>query len=215
MASHISADFTMLGEIYHEKQSKELCLLHALNNLFQKQDAFSQSQLDDLCYQLSPDNWINPHKSMLGLGNYDINVLMAALHTQQCDAVWFDKRKDPSSIKIDNVLGFILNIPSDYKIGWVQLPLRRKHWIAIRFIGDHFYNLDSKLERPEIIGQEEELLSYLRSQLGVKDKELFLIVQQAVAEGELWNAEVVSKMVPEPEAEKLVVDLPDAPGNIS
>ena len=40
MASHTSADFTMLGEIYHEKQSKELCLLHALNNLFQKQDAF-------------------------------------------------------------------------------------------------------------------------------------------------------------------------------
>ena len=52
-------------------------------------------------------------------------------------------------------------------------------------------------------------MSYLRSQLGVKDKELFLIVQQAVAEGELWNAEVVSKLVPEPEEEKLVVDLPD------
>ena len=58
-------------------------------------------------------------------------------------------------------------------------------------------------------------MSYLRSQLGVKDKELFLIVQQAVAEGELWNAEVVSKLVLEPEAEKLVVDLPDTQDNIS
>ena len=31
-----------MNEIYHEKQSKELCALHALNNIFQIKDAFSQ-----------------------------------------------------------------------------------------------------------------------------------------------------------------------------
>lgn len=31
-----------MTEIYHEKQSKELCAVHALNNIFQTNDAFSQ-----------------------------------------------------------------------------------------------------------------------------------------------------------------------------
>ena len=31
-----------MNDIYHERQSKELCALHALNNIFQARDAFSQ-----------------------------------------------------------------------------------------------------------------------------------------------------------------------------
>lgn len=73
-------------------QVKELCALHALNNLFQER-GFSKQELDQICYSLSPDVWINPHKSLLGLGNYDINVIMAALQTRGCEAVWFDKRR--------------------------------------------------------------------------------------------------------------------------
>ena len=34
-------------DIYHEKQSRELCALHALNNLFQSKDAFSQVCCDN------------------------------------------------------------------------------------------------------------------------------------------------------------------------
>ena len=37
------------GEIYHEKQSRELCALHALNNLFQEQHAFTKRCLDNIC----------------------------------------------------------------------------------------------------------------------------------------------------------------------
>lgn len=80
-------------EIYHEKQVRELCALHALNNLFQCKDFFTKSELDEICNNLSPDNWINPHKSMLGIGNYDINVIMKALQSKDCEAIWFDKRK--------------------------------------------------------------------------------------------------------------------------
>lgn len=72
---------------------KELCALHALNNLFQEHDAFSKTELDAICYSLSPNVWINPHKSLLGLGNYDINVIMAALQQKGYEAIWFDKRK--------------------------------------------------------------------------------------------------------------------------
>lgn len=71
---------------------KELCALHALNNLFQER-GFSKQELDQICYSLSPDVWINPHKSLLGLGNYDINVIMAALQKRGREAVWFDKRR--------------------------------------------------------------------------------------------------------------------------
>ena len=36
--------------IYHEKQIKELCALHALNNLFQE-SYFTKAMLDDICVQ--------------------------------------------------------------------------------------------------------------------------------------------------------------------
>lgn len=79
--------------IYHERQVRELCALHALNNLFQQKECFTKAELDIICHTLSPDNWINPHKSVLGLGNYDINVIMKALQKKDCEAIWFDKRK--------------------------------------------------------------------------------------------------------------------------
>lgn len=37
---------------------------------------------------------VTPHKkSMLGNGNYDVNVIMAALQTRGFEAVWWDKRR--------------------------------------------------------------------------------------------------------------------------
>lgn len=155
--------------IYHERQVRELCALHALNNLFQERDCFTKSELDVICHTLSPDNWINPHKSVLGLGNYDINVIMKALQKKDCEAIWFDKRKfvikrlcwfcikfwnfrDPSCLNLKNILGLILNVPSDYKISFVTLPLRRRHWVTIKQINDLYYNLDSKLDAPQLIG---------------------------------------------------------------
>ena len=38
------------GNIYHEKQSRELCALHALNNLFQER-VFTKRDFDNICYQ--------------------------------------------------------------------------------------------------------------------------------------------------------------------
>ena len=69
-----------------------MCALHTLNNLFQDQKAFSRQELDSICYQLNPEAFINPHKNALGLGNYDVNVMMAALQLKDYEAVWFDRR---------------------------------------------------------------------------------------------------------------------------
>lgn len=74
-------------------QVKEFCALHALNNLFQKDDAFLKSELDAVCYSLAPKVWFNPHKSLLGLGNYDVNVLIAVLQNKGYQTIWFDQRK--------------------------------------------------------------------------------------------------------------------------
>ena len=79
-------------DIYHERQKQMLCLVHTLNNLFQDRNAYSKANLDAISYQLSPDAFVNPHKNMLGLGNYDVSVLMAALQWREYEAVWFDKR---------------------------------------------------------------------------------------------------------------------------
>lgn len=80
--------------IYHERQSKQLCALHALNNLFQDSTAFRQQDLDAICKELAPDSRIfNPHRSVLGLGCYDVNVIISALSKKGFDVIWFDKRK--------------------------------------------------------------------------------------------------------------------------
>ncbi|XP_019870120.1 josephin-like protein [Aethina tumida] len=194
-----------LNEIYHEKQVRELCALHALNNLFQSRDAFTKNELDGICQTLSPDNWINPHKSVLGLGNYDINVIMKALQSRGYETIWFDKRKDPSCLQLKNICGYILNVPSDYKISFITLPLRRRHWITIRELNGLFYNLDSKLDKPLIIGRDQDLLNYLKQELDCKDKELFLVVSQELDKNQAWlkDQATYSNNIPEREAEIL------------
>ncbi|ALC40677.1 CG3781 [Drosophila busckii] len=167
------------SSVYHEKQMRQLCALHALNNLFQGDHSYTKTELDNICNNLSPNVWVNPHRSLLGLGNYDINVIMTALQKRNFEAVWFDKRKDPCCINFDETYGFILNIPSDYKFGIVTLPLRRRHWIAVRRIGDNYYNLDSKLHQPELIGNESDTLQFFREQLTQENqqRELFIILE--------------------------------------
>ena len=160
--------------IYHEKQSKQLCALHTLNNLFQK-DAFTKSQLDELCQSLSPNTWINPHRSFFGLGNYDINIIMAALQQMECEAVWWDKRRKITSSEIDTSFGLILNLPSQSSVGGLPLPFKTKHWLAMRRFGSVYYNLDSKLPSPLLIGDSSKMTEYLTKHLSEDDCELFIV----------------------------------------
>lgn len=65
----------------------------------------------------------------------------------------FHMYRNPTCLRLDHISGFILNVPSDYRLGFVLLPLRRRHWVAIRQIAGAYYNLDSKLDMPLLIGQ--------------------------------------------------------------
>jgi josephin len=136
--------------------------------------------MDEISLNLSPDNYINPHRSVLGLGNYDVNVLMAALQSKQMNLEWFDKRKEITLENLDssNTFGYILNIPSDYTFGFVTLPIKSRHWISIKRLKDEkFYNLDSKLDKPKCLGNDEEFIKYLQNEMKSNDKELFLVYQ--------------------------------------
>ncbi|NWY26313.1 JOS1 protein, partial [Pheucticus melanocephalus] len=141
--------------IYHEKQRRELCYIAGYGIEVQQTSARAVSS--SVC-RLSPNTMVTPHKkSMLGNGNYDVNVIMAALQTKGYEAVWWDKRRDVNAIALSNVMGFIMNLPSSLCWGPLKLPLKRQHWICVREVGGTYYNLDSKLKVPEWIGGESEL----------------------------------------------------------
>lgn len=143
---------------------------------------FSKTIMDEISVNLSPEYYINPHRSVIGLGNYDVNVIMAALQSRGMNLVWYDKRKEisPESLEISKTFGYILNIPtSTYTLGFVTLPIKSRHWICIRRLkDDKFYNLDSKLDRPKCIGNNEDLVKYLQIEMKSNDKEIFLVFPQ-------------------------------------
>lgn len=173
------------AEIFHEKQRLEFCAIHALNNVLQER-VFTKETADDICKRLAPQSVVNPHRSVLGTGNYDVNVIMAALQSRGLAAVWWDKRRSVESVCVSRVEGFILNVPSRVSLGFVSLPLRRRHWMAVRSIQGLYYNLDSKLKNPLSIGGEEQLRRFLGEQLCEEVCELLLVVQKEVEEDGSW-----------------------------
>ncbi|KAM8930521.1 josephin-2 [Pelodytes ibericus] len=175
----------MTDTVFHERQRLELCAVHALNNLLQKPE-ISQQLAEEICRGLSPNTVINPHRSLLGTGNYDVNVIMAALQTLDYAAVWWDKRKSLESLVLSEIFGFILNIPSPISLGFLSLPITRKHWIAVRQIGGVYYNLDSKLKAPVKLGGPPELKDFLRECISRGSCEVLLTVRKEVEEGRLW-----------------------------
>lgn len=69
--------------------------------------------------------------------------------------------RDPDCLCLDNIEGFILNVPHEYKFGFVLLPVKRRHWIALKKINGAFYNLDSKLDSPQLIGKVNTDISFV------------------------------------------------------
>jgi hypothetical protein len=81
-------------------------------------------------------------------------------------------------------------------LGWLALPLKRKHWVAIKNLPSvserdggrsNYYNLDSKFDTPESIGGEDRLVEYFREELKSNEKELFIVVSSEVSRLGLWK----------------------------
>ncbi|NXN96349.1 JOS2 protein, partial [Rhinopomastus cyanomelas] len=172
--------------LYHERQRLELCALHALNNVLQR-PAFSRRQADAICKRhLAPNSFLNPHRSPLGTGNYDVNVILAALQSLGLTAVWWDKRRPLSRLQLPPVLGLILNLPSRPSWGPLRLPVHRPHWVGLGRHQGTFYNLDSKLPAPIAIGGDAELRVFLEELLARGPCEILLVLSPAAEAARAW-----------------------------
>jgi len=118
------------GYVYHEKQVLGYCAKHALNALFQREE-FTIKELDKICkilkVQYGNSRLFNPHKSILPIGNYDINVIMWALDTRGKEIQWFDNRhlENLDTLDTDTLFGIIINKGNE---GTVYT----KHWYTLR-----------------------------------------------------------------------------------
>ena len=162
-------------QIYHETQRLYFCGIHALNNLLGG-PILTKYSLDEIAMRLAPTSgwWNNPHKSIFGLGNYDVNVLMIALKDQGYETQYLDTRPGKNLWETQlkqqetTALGLVCNVQGIWG----------RHWKAIKFVandGDSetstpaiatttttlFYNLDSKLAAPLKFVSRDELVQHL------------------------------------------------------
>ncbi|KAJ0395646.1 hypothetical protein ATCC90586_003054 [Pythium insidiosum] len=170
--------------LYHEKQSLLRCGIHAINNLLQE-PAVDQRAMDAACEQLVQadpsggstilSSWIwHPHRAPLGLGNYDVNVLMLVLQQQGFDMQWVNKtqRVAPETMDFDAVVGVLCNVITTGGL-WRRI-LEQRHWFAIRKIDGLCFNLDSKLDEPMPFAGDDECRRFLQELLDTGECELFI-----------------------------------------
>lgn len=98
----------------------------------------------------------------------------------------FDVR-DVHSLQLENIFGFILNISTNFKLGFVSFPISRKHWIAVRQVDGTYYNFDSKLDTPQLIGDGTKLFDYLAQQVLMDDRQILVVVSTTVAQSGSWS----------------------------
>ena len=96
--------------------------------------------------------------------------------------------RSPEEINIDKLYGILINTVGKWTAFGYQFSLKLfRHWFSIKKINDHYYNLDSQLKKPEVIGNEADVCCYLKSKLAENNTELLLVVDKQVAEDRSWE----------------------------
>lgn len=155
--------------VHHERQRWWRCGLHAVNALLHA-PVYSPRDFerlaDDLLTAPRPP-WAHPHRSVLGLGNYDLNVLMSALHRRGLDVSWLPQTRSVRDVlrAEERLSGFLVNVPGSWQPPWPlsHFLVERRHWIAVTRYGPHFYLVDSNQPAPTRFESESDLLSYFAS----------------------------------------------------
>jgi len=157
---------------HHERQSWLLCGLHTVNAVLQDEfgPKYVKSDLDAICDELDPPaaaSWFhfNAHRHWAGAGDYDANVLLAALQRRGLETAYHDARR---GIR-DNVtlgagirpLAFIVNVPP----GGLLSLFRGRHWYALRSVRGVWWDCNSSLSAPERVGGWDEVLTALQAAL--------------------------------------------------
>ncbi|KAI8463371.1 MAG: hypothetical protein J3K34DRAFT_527033 [Monoraphidium minutum] len=131
--------------MYHERQQRMHCLMHACNALLQRRQ-FTPADLDTAADAMGG----LAQRSRLPFfgGNWDANTLLAALAPLGLDVLWHDLR-DAELAGLDlgrpGLLGLLLNTRGGGAVAWA---MGWRHWLALRRLGGAWWNLDSKLSAP-------------------------------------------------------------------
>lgn len=162
----------MIGEeeLYFERQGtfSSNCGLHALNNLLGG-DLFSKQHLDAICAALKEEAELtgNSMKHFLG-GDYDVSVLIRALQDIKVTCNWLDNRRQFRSFHSEDrplrqqLKGYLVN--TELKSSSAQaffkdlLKFSGRHWVAVRLCGERYFLLDSKREKPILLGKIEDFV---------------------------------------------------------
>jgi len=173
------------SKLYHERQKLQLCALHSLNSLFQK-SLFTKKQLDSIVHEYDK-SWYRNEYSTLFTGNYDLRIILDALESQGYTLRAIDINESFNTINFKDSFGLLLNIPLERPF-FDRLPLVRsltkpgRHWLTIKSIdGEKYFNLDSKLSQPQLIGNETELIKYLNT-LDRPESYMYLVVKEPITE---------------------------------
>ncbi|RRT49761.1 hypothetical protein B296_00036406 [Ensete ventricosum] len=150
-----------------------------------EKDSFRRAELDAIAEKLLADDpfrsqWtplsliFKPHHNVF-TGNYDVNVLIAALESRRKKVVWHDRRNGASSINLaeESLLGIMLNIPVR-RFGGIWSG---RHWVSLRNINGVWYNLDSDLASPVPFEHQEELREYLNNAID-QGGEILIILRE-------------------------------------
>ncbi len=171
--------------LYHEKQKLQLCALHSLNNLFQK-NLFNKQMLDSIVHGYDK-SWCWNEYSTLFTGNYDLTIIIDALKRQGYTLRAIDVNESLDRLNFKDCFGLLLNITLERPF-FDRLPLVRswtkpsRHWLSIKSTdGEHYFNLDSKLSQPKLIGNQTDLKEYLNT-LNRVQTYMYIVLEEAMAE---------------------------------
>lgn len=161
----------------------------------QRKDAFTRQSLNLIAGRLvlgDPDGekWtplsllFKPHHNAL-TGNYDVNVLIAALEGEGKRVAWHDHRSGAAAIGLEGsgggLMGLVLNVPVRRYAGlW-----RSRHWVAVREVGGVWYNLDSDLDVPRAFRNVEEVREFLDHVMANGGEVLLVLNDDPMSEGSL------------------------------
>lgn len=171
--------------VYHERQTRWRCGLHAVNALL-KRPAYTPAHFDAIADSLAAEyhtSWYNPHRSAIGMGNYDANVLLTALRRAHKTTAWLSEKDDIEHLleTKPNLCGFLVNVESKH---WFRQISRiffegGRHWIAIVRYEDQMFLVDSDDNFPSKFASHVELLDYLNK---VRSDEGHVMLVESLAE---------------------------------
>eukprot|EP01012_Entosiphon_sulcatum_P063424 TRINITY_DN9083_c0_g1_i1.p1 TRINITY_DN9083_c0_g1~~TRINITY_DN9083_c0_g1_i1.p1 ORF type:complete len:181 (+),score=36.96 TRINITY_DN9083_c0_g1_i1:448-990(+) len=165
---------------YFERQCLAFCALHTLNCALQRRE-YTAQRLNAICEQLTPAHHStllgclrNPHRTPL-IGNYDVNVLTRAFLDFDLDLQWVRCSDDLAKRLLDTEI-VVVNAAVPGILTWL---IGGRHWYCVRRVEGQWYNLNSQLDAPRLLGSAKEALAFLTPLQQSPRCQIFVVVERA------------------------------------